>query len=187
MLFPAAAFAVHQLRYELGYGGGSGAALAAQGHGYQNSLAPWVVLLVALAFGAFLVRLARAAGGRGGARRRPFLALFGLSWVLLLATYAGQELLEGVFAVGHPAGLGGVIGHGGWWAVPLAALAATLVALLLTAGAAVLEAVARLAPRPAARTLAPLERPVSFPLLRRSPLAGRVAGRAPPAPGLAAA
>ena len=70
MLLPAAAFAVHQLRYELGYGSRSGAALAAQGHGYQNSLAPWVVLLLAVADGTFLARVARAASGRAATRRR---------------------------------------------------------------------------------------------------------------------
>src|SRR5579864_4593153 len=75
MLFPAAAFAVHQLRYELGYGARSSAALNAQGHGYLTSLAPWVAVLVALAFGSFLARLARAGGGhRPDARPRRGLA-----------------------------------------------------------------------------------------------------------------
>jgi len=54
LLFPAAALAVHQLRYLIGYGSHAGRELSAQGHGYLESLAPWVVLLVACALGAFL-------------------------------------------------------------------------------------------------------------------------------------
>src|SRR5689334_22422888 len=146
MLLPAAAFAVHQLRYELGYGSRSGAALAAQGHGYQNSLAPWVVLVLAVAAGTFLVRVARAATGRTETSRRSFAVLFGFAWVLLFAVYCLQEWLEGVFAVGHPAGLVGIFGHGGWWAVPLSAAAAAVVALLLLVGTAVVEVVAQLVP-----------------------------------------
>src|SRR5579863_7986310 len=63
MLFPVAAFAVHQLRYQLAYGSRAGAVLSAQGHGYLTSLAPWVVVLLGVAAGAFLARLARAATG----------------------------------------------------------------------------------------------------------------------------
>ena len=33
----------------------------------------------------------------------------------LLAVYAGQELLEGLFATGHPQGLVGIFGDGGLW------------------------------------------------------------------------
>src|SRR5690349_19473607 len=178
MLLPAAAFAVHQLRYELGYGSRSGAALAAQGHGYQNSLAPWVVLLLAVAAGAYLARVARAATGRVEVRRRSLAALFGFAWALLLAVYCLQEWLEGVFAVGHPAGLAGIFGHGGWWAVPLAAAAAAALALLLAAGAAVVEVVVGLAARPSVHALAAFPRPLLVVPVRLSPLAGRVAGRA---------
>ena len=181
MLLPASAFAVHQLRYDLGYGSRSGAALAAQGHGYQNSLAPWVVLLLAVAVGTFLARLARAATGGAETRRRSFAALFGLAWALLLAVYCLQEWLEGVFAVGHPAGVAGIVGHGGWWAVPLSAVAAAVVALLLLVGAAVVEVVARLVPPRLARFELLLQRPLLVVPVRLSPLAGRVAGRAPPA------
>jgi hypothetical protein len=183
MLFPAAAFAVHQLRYELGYGSRSGAALSAQGHGYQNSLAPWVVLLLALGLGSFLARLARAAGGRADlGSRRSFAGLFLVSWGLLLATYGVQEWLEGVFAVGHPSGLAGVFGHGGWWAIPLSGAAAAVVAALLRLAAAAVDVVARLA---SARPLVSppflgLCPPAVVPV-RTSPLARRSAGRAPPA------
>jgi hypothetical protein len=181
MLLPAAAFGVHQLRYELGYGSRSGAALAAQGHGYQNSLAPWVVVLIAVAVGTFLARVARAATGRAETRRRSFAALFGFAWALLFVVYCVQEWLEGMFAVGHPAGAAGIVGHGGWWAVPLSAVAAAVVALLLLIGAAVVEVVARVASPALARVELLLHRPLPVVSVRRSPLAGRMAGRAPPA------
>jgi hypothetical protein len=77
--------------------------------------------------------------------------------------------------------LAGIVGHGGWWAVPLSAAAAAVVALLLLVGAAVVEVVAR----PATARPAPVgllfQRPLLVVPVRLSPLAGRVAGRAPPA------
>jgi hypothetical protein len=181
VVFPAAAYAVHQLRFEFGYGAGSNAALAAQGHGYQDSLAPWVGILLALGLGSYLARLARAAAGaRDVAPHRSFAKLAVVAWALLLAAYGVQELLEGVFAAGHPAGLEGVLGHGGWWAIPLSGLAALAVAALLRLAETVVEAVA-----PATRTLlphagAPLLRPVAATVPAISPLARRLAGRAPP-------
>jgi len=182
VLLPAAAFAVHQLRYELAYGSRSGAALAAQGHGYQNSLAPWVVLLLALGLGAFLARFAHAAQGRPSmGDRRSFAAVFAIAWALLLSMYSVQEWLEGVFAVGHPSGFAGVFGHGGWWAVPLSAAAALAVAALLRLASAVLEVAARLAPRRLAAGTEIVLRPAVLLLARRSPLSRRSAGRAPPA------
>jgi hypothetical protein len=181
VLFPAAAYAVHQLRFELGYGAGSNAALAAQGHGYLDSLAPWIGLLLALGLGSFLTRLVRAsAGAPGGAPRRSFAKLAGVAWALLLAAYVAQEWLEGVFAAGHPSGFQGVFGHGGWWALPLSALAALVVAALLRLAETVVDAVT-----PATRPLsphagAPLMRPVAATVPAISPLARRLAGRAPP-------
>ena len=186
MLFPAAAFTVHQLRYQLGYGARSAAALTAQGHGYLTSLAPWVAVLAALALGSFLARLARA-GGRGAAAR-PRRAFFGL-WLLasacLLATYAVQEWLEGMFAAGHPGGLTGVFGHGGSWAIALSIAAGLVVAAVLRVAAAVIEIVARVAQAQAAAHRVTL-RPVSVALPRWAPLAGASAGRAPPGTCLAA-
>jgi hypothetical protein len=182
MLLPVAAFAVHQLRYELAYGSHTGAALAAQGHGYLDSMAPWLGVLLALGLGSFLTRLARAAGGRTELRpRRSFAGLAALASLALFATYSVQEWLEGVFAVGHPAGLEGVFGHGGYWAVPLSVLAGLVVATLLRFASAAVETVARLAARrplvgPASGTL----RPTAFSPVLCSPLARRSAGRAPP-------
>jgi hypothetical protein len=189
MLFPAAAFAVHQLRYELVYGDRTGQALTAQGHGYLNSLAPWAVLLVALGLGSFLARVARVAGGRpDAAPRRDFAGLWLLAWACLLSTYALQEWLEGTFVAGHPSGLAGVFGHGGWWAVVLSALAALVVAALLRAASAVVDVVSRLvAGRPALLGALFAIRPSRAVLPRRAPLAGKAAGRAPPGTRIAAA
>jgi hypothetical protein len=185
VLFPAAAYAVHQLRFELGYGAGSNAALAAQGHGYLDSLAPWVGILLALGLGAFLARVVRAAAGtRHAAPRRSFAKLAAVAWALLFTAYGVQEWLEGVFAAGHPGGLEGVFGHGGWWAVPLSGLAALAVAALLRLAETVVEAVS-----PTTRPLfptpgAPLLRPVAATIPAISPLARRHAGRAPPGTAL---
>ena len=180
MLFPAAAYAVHQLRFELGYGAGSNAALAAQGHGYLDSLAPWIGILLALGFGSFLARLVRAAAGtRHPTPRRSYAKLAGVAWALLFAAYAAQEWLEGLFAAGHPAGLEGVFGHGGWWAVPLSALAALAVATLLRLAETVVEAVWPAPPQFPSRRR-PLQRPVAATVPAISPRARRYSGRAPP-------
>jgi hypothetical protein len=187
MLFPAAAFAVHQLRYQLAYGSRTGAALSAQGHGYLTSLAPWVAVLLGIGAGSFLARVARSAGGRPDTRpRRAFSRLWLASWLGLLAAYSLQEWLEGIFAAGHPGGIEGIFGHGGLWAVPLSALAGLVVAVLLRLAAATVDAVAQTRPLPPLLALAGLPRPAVVALRRRAALAGNVSGRAPPAGLLAA-
>jgi hypothetical protein len=187
MLFPAAAFAVHQLRYELAYGSRAGAALSAQGHGYLTSLGPFVAVLVALALGSFLTRLARAGGERlDGRPRRAFAELWLVASACLLATYSLQECLEGIFAAGHPGGFTGVFGHGGWWAILLSVAAGLVVAALLRVAAAVAEILSRVAPPVSSATLRLVVRLVSVSLLRRAPLADASAGRAPPGVRLAA-
>jgi hypothetical protein len=182
VLFPAAAFAVHQLRYDLAYGSRSGAVLSAQGHGYLDSLAPWVVVLLALGLGSFLVRVARAGAGQGdGTPRRALTALWALSSAGLIVVYSAQEWLEGSFEAGHPGGLAGIFGHGGWWALPLAAAFGLVVALLLRAASVVVETIARLAARRRLRVMiSGLSRPVEVPHARRAVLAGNSSGRAPP-------
>ena len=127
-LMPPAAFAVHQLRYWLAFGGHAGLFLNRQGHLYLHSLAPWLAVAVAIAVGGFLQALGRALGGQRSLSRHTlsFTALWLICAAALVAIYASQELLEGVLATGHPAGLVGVFGYGGWWSVP-AALAVGLV------------------------------------------------------------
>ena len=127
-LMPPAAFAVHQLRYWLAFGGHAGLFLNRQGHLYLHSLAPWLAVAVAIAIGAFLQALGRALGGQRSLSRHTlsFTALWLICAAALVAIYMTQELLEGLLATGHPAGLVGVFGYGGWWSVP-AALAVGLV------------------------------------------------------------
>src|SRR5262245_6199704 len=182
LLLPAAALAVHELRYRLAYGTEADSALAAQGHGYLDSLAPWLVLVLGLALGAFVMRVARALAGRAEAQpRRSFAALWLLATVSLVAIYAVQESLEGVFAAGHPSGLPGLYGNGGWWSLGLAVVLGAAVAGLLRLASAVVAAAVRVAraPRrwPAA---APAPRPRSAELSLRGVLASAAAGRAPP-------
>lgn len=121
-LMPAAAFAVHQLRYWLAFGGHAGVMLRAQGHTYLHSAVPWIVLLIAVAIGLFLGALGRALGGNCSLPRYTlsFTALWLLCAVCLIAIYVCQEFLEGLFVTGHPGGLVGIFGYGGWWAIPAA-------------------------------------------------------------------
>src|SRR4051812_41989169 len=99
LLLPAAAFAVHQLRYTIGYGSNAGSALASQGHPYLTSVAPWLALLLALGAGSLLLRTARALlSGSDDHPRRSFLELWGLASASLVAVYVVQELLESWFA-----------------------------------------------------------------------------------------
>jgi hypothetical protein len=180
---PAAAMAVHQLRYLLAYGSASGLELQRQGHSYLHSLVPWTVLALGLAAGAFLSALGRALSGHTSASRFG-LSLAGL-WLVcslsLLVIYAGQEFLEGLFATGHPAGMAGIFGYGGWWALPAALCVGLVLAALLHGARWVLRHVARRAPRvrrPAAADRA--WRPADIDLPRLAPLALGWCGRGPP-------
>jgi len=114
-------------------------------------------------------------------RRRTAFLVLALATASLVAIYAAQELLEGVFAAGHPGGLAGVFGHGGWWALVLAAVAGGAIAALLRAGCAIVSAAARLAARRPRRTSAlRAVRPLGVDLAPWPPLAAAAAGRAPP-------
>ena len=61
-----------------------------------------------------------------------------------MGIYAAQELLESLLATGHPAGLAGIFGYGGWWAVPAAVCVGLVVAALLHGARWALHAVARI-------------------------------------------
>jgi hypothetical protein len=184
MLLPVAAFAVHQLRYLIAYGSNANSVLASQGHSYLNSLAPWLVLLIGVAVGSFLLRVARALSAGADARpRRSFLGLWALASVSLLAIYTTQELLEGFFAAGHPSGIAGVFGHGGWWAAILSPAIGLVVAALLRLASRVVSVAARIAARPPLFLGHPplVRRLGAVVLVPRAPLAYAAAGRAPPA------
>src|ERR1700735_4318282 len=92
-LVPAAALAVHQLRYVLAFGGNASLELERQGHSYLHSLVPWIVLLIGVAVGGFLCSLGRALSGETSAPRFT-LSLAGL-WlvcsVCLITIYITQE------------------------------------------------------------------------------------------------
>lgn len=178
MLLPAGAFVVHQLRYWLTYGPQASTQLADQGHAYLGSMIPWLVLATAAALGGRLVRV--AAGGGSATRVRPFVAVWAACAFALVAIYTAQESLEGALAQGHPGGLAGVFGHGGWRSLPVSVGVAFAIALLVRAGAALERAVAR----PPKLSFAPsplrARRPRTPHLVPFRPLAAAAAGRAPP-------
>ena len=173
---------MHELRYRIAYGSDASAQLAAQGHSYLDSFAPWLVLLLCLATGSFLARIVRAlATGRPTERRRSFGTVWIVSTCLLTAIYTVQEFLEGLVAAGHPTGLAGIVDHGGWWAGVVAVGVGLVIALLLQVATAVVDAAAR------ARCLGPvpfgLRQPIAVAavsIVRLRPLAAAFAGRAPP-------
>ena len=186
---PLCALAVHQARYYLAFGSQAGARLSRAGHGYLSTVEPFVLLAVALALGAFVGRLARAWQGASTSRRptasHSLVRVWATCALALLVIYSGQELCEGFFAAGHPAGFAGIFGYGGWIAVPLAMIigavlaatlrgAQTLVELAAAAGGGArthTHAQAPVAPRRTARRVADW---------RLEPQSGLVAGRAPP-------
>lgn len=187
-LVPLAALAVHQLRYWLAYGPKASRELLEQGHSYLHSVTPWIVLAAGLGLGALLAQLSRAwrSGRAGGPRGRRLLPLWALAALGLLLLYSGQELLEGLFATGHPAGLTGIFGDGGVWAIPAALAVGGVLALAVRGGRA---AVRWLATRRTARLVVRLFEALritgsepDWP--RCAPLADRAAGRAPPAGAL---
>ena len=172
----AAALVLHQLRYLAGYGDEAGQALAREGHGYLAFATPLVAILLALA----LVELGFAWQRRQPpVRPTPFRRRWAATGLALIAIYVVQESLEGALLAGHPVGVAGIIGAGGWFALPLAAALGLGVALLLGGTEALLLRRARRAhrlPRPSSCAPPPVRawRPA------RAPLARNLAGRSPP-------
>lgn len=174
------AYVVHQLRYLLAYRSGAADALAAQGHTYlAQVVCPLIGSVLALAMGQLLWSLARPAPE--SKHRTSALHLIVPAAAALLGVYTVQELLEGALAAGHPVGLDGVLGSGGWLAVPLSLLTGFVVAFLLAH-------VDAAADRARYRMRVPLRRVLLRVVL--SPLMGgarrdlcigcHIAGRAPP-------
>jgi len=181
LLIPAASLLVHQLRYTLAYGSRANAELAAQGHSYLGSLAPWFVFALGIGLALFLRRTAHTlrTGDVGVFTRLSAATIWLIAWAGLVAIYAVQELLEEILAAGHPGGAAGVFGHGGWWAVPVAAAVAAGVTALMRVARAVLRIAAAVRPR---ALFAPLSFvvPAGIELFAPAPLARAYAGRAPP-------
>ena len=184
-LVPAAALLVHELRFVLAFGSGAGAELARHGHSYLHSLVPWIVLLIGIAVGGFLWALGRALRGQRSVPRYTLslAALWLLCAVSLVGIYVAQEFLEGLFATGHPAGLAGIFGSGGWWSIPVAVCIGLVLAALLHGARWVLDEVAERRVRVALPSMprpARLPRPRDAWLPRLSPLADGWSGRGPP-------
>lgn len=147
-LMGAGTFAVHQLRFALTYDHAAGSAQPLGGHGYLAALGPVVAGLLVLALAAALARVAR-----GTVEPAPrFRRLWAGASASLFAIYCAQESIEGLLSAGHPGGVPGMLGHGGWVAAPLA-LTVGLTIALITRGAAAATALA------AARTRAPWSAP----------------------------
>jgi hypothetical protein len=184
-LMPAAAFAVHELRFVLAFGGHASVELQRTGHSYLHSVVPWVVLLIAVSVGGFLWALGRALSGQTSLPRYTF-SLTGLWFVCsaaLVAIYVSQEFLEGLFAAGHPAGLAGIFGYGGWWSIPAAVCVGLVLAAVFHGARRVLNEVAkrRVPPvtgSPGRACAMPVPRDAV--LARLVPLAEGWSGRGPP-------
>jgi hypothetical protein len=171
------AFAVHQLRYLIAFGGSASAEMVRQGHGYTTDLLPALAVLVLAAALATLIRGTEGASPSQGSLVGS-MASFALA---LFLVYACQESLEGMLSAGHPAGA--AVANGGWIALPLSLAIGALAALLATALERVEHVIALThADRPRARP--PAVRGRAFPARTRrltaAPLAFGLARRPPP-------
>jgi hypothetical protein len=177
---------VHQGRYLIGYGDHAGEAEAAQGHAYlSDAVVPAVEVLLALCAGALVLAFVRAMRGLDP---EPRPVAFAPAWLratlALQAVYTTQELAEGWLSEGHPPGVAGVLGHGGWTAFAVAVAVGALIALLVRGAVAAVRWAARRRPSSPAPSAAPALKAAlpDAPLLTAlAPLARGHAGRAPPA------
>jgi len=187
LAFPAAVLAVHQLCYLLAYGSGASAQLSAHGDGYVGVAAIVAVALGALALALGVLRL--VAAWRGDSQPRLTAPPVWLLWLgttlALLAGFCALEGLEIALEPHHVGGVVGIFGQGGWWALPTAAFVGAVMTLLVRGGRALLVIVARGRPTPRLRTTASRCPRASWSAPLRRPMAGCVAGRAPPARRLA--
>ena len=150
-----------------------------------------MVLLAALGLGWFAGRLALAsATGRerawdaqsGPTARGRIVRTWLICALLLFAIYCCQELFEGFFSPGHPAGLAGVLGQGGWTAAPIALIVGAALAATLRVADRLLERAAlrgRSLWSTATNDTAARREPDTIDW-RLEPQAGVTAGRAPP-------
>jgi hypothetical protein len=201
LLMPLCALAVHQLRFYLVFGSHAPAVLQREGHGYLGVVEPALVLLAALGLGWFAGRLALAGASRpGGSLARPpaggsrpggsrigppaggILRTWLVCVLLLFAIYCCQELFEGFLSPGHPAGIAGVLGQGGWTAAPISLLIGAVLAIALRVADHLLEVARRRQPHLwTSSTNDAAEHPEHRSAdWRLDPAAGVAAGRAPP-------
>jgi hypothetical protein len=178
-LISVGALAVHDLRFLIAYQGGAAKQLSVTGHGYLGDVTPLAMGGFALAVAAFAWRLLHphAEEARLPSTRR----LWSFLTVVLMTIYVCQEWIEGQLSPEHAAGLAGVLGSGGWLALPLAAIVALVIALLLRGAEAAIAYAARQSdprswPRPVLSLTAPsVWRPAVAAALARS-----LAPRGPP-------
>jgi hypothetical protein len=131
-LLAVGAVSLHQLRFVLGYGQNASQVLAVEGHSYLPFAEALVAVVLAAACIWFAGSLALAHRGRPvESSGHPFGSLWAYAGSALFAVYVLQEGFEGAFSPGHPAGLTGIFGNGGWTALPLAVAIGALIALLL--------------------------------------------------------
>jgi hypothetical protein len=183
-LLAAGSIFVHELRYVAAYGTNAGEALSEQGHSYTPLLEALAALLVIVVLTRFAVSLFRAhTGAVSDPRPSTFARLWVGASVALAAVYTFQEGFEGAFAPGHPAGLIGVYGHGGWSAFGFSLVVGALIAALTRLAHGAVELVAaRAAARRRRAAPVRLSWPVrAMPSRRRlGVIAWNLAGRAPP-------
>jgi hypothetical protein len=171
------AFALHQLRYLLAFGGSPS---AEHGHGYlADLLAPLAVLVLAASL-ATLVRGTEGASTTGASLGRRIVVFA----VGLLAIYTGQEALEAILTGGDPVGVATAVAGRGWVVLPLALGIGALAALLLGALEAAEHAIAFAHQKRPIRSRAPAVRGRALPARRLNlpsiPLAFGLARRPPP-------
>jgi hypothetical protein len=86
-------------------------------------------------------------------RHRPprrFTSKWALCAALLVALFACLETLASRYAAGHPAGLTAMLGHEGWWAIPVAIFISLALAAVLHCACWVALVVRGRSQRPAA-------------------------------------
>jgi len=185
-LLPPAAFVVHQLRYWLAFGSHAGIELQRTGHSYLHSVVPWLVLLVALVVGGLLRALGRAFAGHTSPARftLSLTAMWLVCSVALVAIFACQEFLEGLFATGHPSGWDGIFGYGGWWSIPAALSIGLVLATVLHGARWLVREVAHRRARSYVTVTGAAPRVAGCPrdavIVRPAPLVAGWSGRGPP-------
>lgn len=142
-LVAAGSVFVHELRYVAAYGGSASQALAEQGHTYTPLLEALVALLLLVAIVRFAISLSSARNGAVRERSpRTFVRLWAGATAALVAVYTLQEGFEGAFAPGHPSGVIGVFGHGGWTALLFSVVVGAAIAALTRVAHQAIELVA---------------------------------------------
>lgn len=182
-LVALAAVAVHELRFWVGFSRAD-AKLIHDEHAYLSLGLSLVGVLAVAGVASFVRSLGRArrSGTSEPSGRPRFARTWAATSAVLIAVYSGQELLEGVLAEGHPAGLGGIVGHAGWLALVLAVVFGAVIAWLLRGAHTAVIRAARGQPSGRRLGLAPTGRHLSLRALGSSVavLARNLAGRAPP-------